>query len=231
MEPHPELVAILLRAYEPCAAFVGPCHRMRWNPTQGHVPRGFCGATGRLEDVELVLVCAEPGDPHDQESHAPSGCALDRLRSAHEYAYDCFKNSKDLFHRNIRYILDSCFPKLSFDDQMQHTWITDSVLCSAERECGSVPAAVGRECRSRYLDQQLKLFPRATVVALGRKAATRLAGAPGLVIVDAAAPPRGANPRAKESWQKIVARLQERRGQAEDGAAPGTSAGGDAAVT
>lgn len=211
MEPHPQLVSLLLQAYAPCPAFSQACQSMTWDPARGHVPRGFCGATGQLEEVELVLVCAEPGDPQDDESHAPDGSAFEHLRSAYVYAYDCFKNGKDLFHKNIRRILDSCFPGLSFDYQLRRVWITESVLCSASQEGGPVPVRVGRECRARYLDGQLALFPRATVVALGKKAADRLAGTPGLIQVDAAAPPRGGTNAARESWKIIAERVQAAR--------------------
>jgi hypothetical protein len=211
MEPHPDATAILLAAYQPCAAFGSTCQRMRWNPAAGHVPRGFCGATGGLGEVELVLVCAEPGDPHSGESHAPSGTPSEQLRSACRYAYECYRTGKNFFHRNVRLILDSCFPRLGFDDQMRRTWITDSVLCSAEKEGGSVPAAVGRECRSRYLEKQLELFPQALVVALGSKAAGRVSGWPDLLTVAAASPPGCNRKGAKESWQQIVAHLEGRR--------------------
>lgn|SRR6266498_643166 len=55
------LIQSLLPAHAPCVHFSGACAEiMRWKPAQGHVPRGFCGATGNLEEVELVLVTAEP---------------------------------------------------------------------------------------------------------------------------------------------------------------------------
>jgi hypothetical protein len=133
------------------------------------------------------------------------------MRSASTYAYSCLRDGKDLFHRNIRFILNTCFPGMGFDEQMRRTWLTDSVLCSAERECGPVSLAVARECRDRYLDQQPALFPQATVVALGKKAARRLKGTAGLLIVDAAAPPRGASKAARETWKKIAERVHAKR--------------------
>jgi hypothetical protein len=136
---------------------------------------------------------------------------LEKLRSASKYAYDCYKTGKDLFHRNIRFILDCSFPSMSFDEQMQHTWITDSVLCSAKKEGGPVPAAVGSECRRRYLEKELTLFPNALVVALGRKAARRLIGWPGVLEVYAAAPPGCNKPQAKESWMRVGDELAKRR--------------------
>jgi hypothetical protein len=187
---HRRVGELLLEAYQPCKGFATACDTMRWEPTSGHVPRGFCGATGDLREVELVMVCAEPGDPHTQESHLGAS-PVEQLQSAYAYAYTCFRDGKDLFHRNIRHILDTCFPSQRFDHQLRRVWITDSVKCSARKEGGSVPAAVARECRDRFLMRELALFPDAVVVALGKKAAVRLVGVPEVVCVGAAAPPYG----------------------------------------
>ena len=133
-----------------------------------------------------MLVVAEPGDPHPGESHPADPVAA--LESAFLYAYQCFGNGKDQFHRNVRTILDLCWPGEGFDSQMRKTWITESVQCSAQKEGGSVRAPVGAMCRSRYLDEQLRLFPSAVVAALGSKAAKRLAGRD-FIPAFAAAPP------------------------------------------
>jgi len=204
--PNDAVLAVLAPAYAPCAGFGGGCSTMRWAPERGHVPRGFCGATGSLEDVRLVLVCAEPGDPHESESHSRTN----PLESVSEYAYLCFRDGKDQFHRNVRMILDMCFPGLPFAAQLQVAWFTDSVLCSADRECGGVPASAARECRRRYLDPQLALFPNALVAALGAKARDRLRGVPGVIPAVAAAPPGCNRPDAKASWQAIADRVHER---------------------
>ena len=198
---NPKLRRVLVDAYAPCAGFAGSCHDMRWDPNTGYVPRGFCGASGSLDDVGLVLVVAEPGDPHPNESHPRDGAAA--IDSAYAYAYSCFRDEKDLFHRNIRHILKLCWPDSDCDEQLRRTWITESVLCSAKKEGGSVPAEVSKACRTRYLEKQLRLFPNAVVAALGRKAANRLAGLP--VIVAGSAAPPGCNRReVRDSWQPIA---------------------------
>ena len=201
--PNDKVLRVLAPAYAPCAGFANGCSSMRWAPERGHVPRGICGATGAPEDVRLVLVCAEPGDPHERESHSTTS----PLESVCEYGYRCFRDGKDLFHGNIRTILDMCFPGLSFEAQMEFMWFTESVLCSAAVECGGVPAGVARECRTRFLEPQLALFPNAVVAALGAKARDRLRGVPGVIPAIAAAPP-GCNRRdAKASWQAIADRV------------------------
>jgi len=179
---------------------------MCWRPESGHVPRGFLGAAGELGEVELVLVFAEPGDPHDKEQH--SG-----LQSAYMYATFAFQSGRDLFHRNVRKILDMCWPTLSFEQQMRKAWLTESVLCSARKEGASVPAASSHACGQRYLLAQLQLFPKALVVALGGKAQNRLRaiGFTSFISAFAVAPP-GCNRReAYASWEQIPIALQLRQ--------------------
>ncbi len=94
--PCAELRRVLLPAY-PCSSFGSTCQEeMRWNPARGHVPRGFCGALGRLSEVQLVLLVAEPGDPHQGES-----CLADSpeefLEATCRYTYGCFASGKDRF--------------------------------------------------------------------------------------------------------------------------------------
>jgi hypothetical protein len=164
-------------------------------------------------------VFAEPGNPHDGESH--SG-----IQSAYEYAGSCFMASKDLFHKKVRKILDICWPALTFEQQMRKAWLTESVLCSAKREGGSVSNAASRACGQRYLRQQLALFPSALVVALGRKAQMRLQALrfDRFLPASAASPPGCNRPEADESWRRIGAELQ-RRAEVKAGriiAAPGS---------
>ena len=178
---------------------------MLWAPNNGHVPRGFCGALGDPLSVRLVLVIAEPGDPHKHESHplAPPEAILE---SAHNYAFQCYQSRKDQFHRNVRYFLDLCFPDRTFEEQMKVAWITESVLCSAESEGVSISKKCEVECRRRYLDSQLDQFPNAVVVALGNKAFRRLAGRNHIIKAFAAAPPGCNFVGAKESWQVAAAK-------------------------
>ena len=61
--PAAELIENLLPAYSPCSAFQQECRSAKWCPEKGFVPRGFLGAIGSIQDVRLVLLTAEPGDP------------------------------------------------------------------------------------------------------------------------------------------------------------------------
>lgn len=212
MTPTPIVQALLRRAYDPCVGFAGACASARWNPSAGHVPRGFCGAVGDPEEVCLVLVCAEPGDPHVMESHIDDGTAAGRLSSASMYAWECFAHGKDQFHRNVRELLGLCWPKLTFGQQMRKTWITDSVLCSASKECGPVERRMERECATRYLVPQLREFRGAIVVALGRKAEKRLrrAGISDIEYAYSVAPPGCNHKPARASWERIASLVRDR---------------------
>ena len=203
--PCRELTEILLAAYSPCEAFGTTCTTMRWSPDQGHVPRGFCGAIDRRDQVELVLITAEPGDPHPTESHSPNSTPEDLFAATSRYSYQCFETGKDQFHRNVRSILNLCWPDLTFKEQMRHTWITESVLCSAPKEGGSVPSVVCRQCTNRYLEKQLSLFDGVVTVALGAKARDRTKGSIHRIIPLGAASPPGCNRRGvRDSWRKIA---------------------------
>jgi len=179
---------------------------MRWIPDRNHVPRGFLGATGRMEDVELVLVFAEPGDPRFDEITTD-------LASAYRVVSEGFAGRTDQFHRNVKGILDACWPGMTFEEQMRRVWMTQSVLCSAPQSTGPVNTVVVKECGSRYLLGQLALFPSALVVAMGSKARDRLRriGVSDFLAVQAAAPPGCNHAGAKESWERIPAELTMRR--------------------
>lgn len=187
---------------------------MRWSPADGHVPRGFCGALGKLRDVELVLIVAEPGDPQQGESHSADS-PQEWLETVSKYVYGCLESGNDQYYKNIRYILDKCWPKLTFAQQMRRTWITESTLCSAVRETGTVPAAISRCCVDLYLRKQLSALAHATIATLGGKAKNRtvhLEPELGKKFINAyaAAPPGCYRREAKPSWDRIAVEVQRR---------------------
>lgn len=203
-----ELAAVLAPAYQPCAHLSGACAGMCWSPASGHVPRGFCGATGSLREVKLVLVVAEPGDPHPGERH-------NGLDSALAYTESALRDGTDLFHRNVRALIDLCFPGQEVTEQLRQTWITESVLCSASTEGGNVPAVSWRACGATFLRPQLSLFPGAVKVALGSKARDRMSALGLDFIATGAVAPPGCNRReAKANWNEIAAKVRALRGSA-----------------
>ena len=158
--PAIELLDVLHPAYSPCRGFTTRCAGVaRWAPESGHVPRGYLGATGRLDDVDLVLLVAEPGDPHEGAVMEPRD---ERKRLAAETVadtYRCFVEGTDRFHRNVREVVDMALPGMSFATQLSKVWITNTYLCSAPQEGGTVPAAAERFCAETYLRKVLALLP------------------------------------------------------------------------
>ncbi len=211
--PCAELERILRPAYEPCIGFTArghPCSQFaRWDPKSGHVPRGCAGALGSLDEVELVLVTAEPGDPHAGERDDQRS---DLMEQACRKAFRSYQEGTDLFHRNVHYVLDACFPNLGFDERLRRTWLVDAYLCSARKEGGNVPKGAWTACGRAYLRPQLVLLRDRLIVAPGGKAQRRVAhcGVPFMAAYSVAPP--GCNfKEARPSWDLIPERLNEWR--------------------
>ena len=161
---HQKLKEILKPAYR-CVGFDGTCDSlMQWAPHLGHVPRGFYGATGDLEEVTLVLVLAEPGNPSPDPR--PEECYTD-VDSAFAFTGHCYLQAGGQGHKNVRRLIERCFPGLSLEGAMRKVWITESVLCSAPFPGAKIEPRIERFCAERYLLDQLRLFPSATIAAMG----------------------------------------------------------------
>ncbi len=95
---------------------------------------------------------------------------------------------------------------------MKKVWLTESVLCSPRKEGGRVPQTIECVCAETYLRPQLKLFSKALVVALGRKAQYRLEriGVTNFLTASAVSPPGCNRPEACVSWEKIPEELKRR---------------------
>ena len=194
---------------------------MRWKPSAGHVPRGFLGACGEPSEVELILVFAEPGDPHGEELDAEHTRLLNSadtaLSRAYEYATWAVETGHDQFHRNLKDILNMCWPGSSFEQQMHKVWLTDSVLCSAIVEGGKVSPTAAKVCGRRYLLAQRALFRKeALVVAVGNKARQRLLwldlrDGTDFIHVRSIAPPGCNYVGSRESWERIPSELTRRK--------------------
>ena len=177
-----------------------------------------------------MLVVAEPGNP----SKGGKLVAKEELAETYKITTDAFDpDAHDLrtglFHKNVRVILENCFPGLSFEDKLKRVWFTESVLCSAEKTTLPIDRAAEDECAERYLRKQLLLFPTAVIAALGNKAWQRIERmqrnhneTTDLKIIKAyAAAPPGCNHRpAKDSWQKIIDAVHAKRRQTPSQQAP-----------
>jgi hypothetical protein len=202
--PCEPLAEILTRCLQPCVGFSGACHpAARWAPELGHVPRGFVGALGSPDEVKLVIVAAEPGDPRpgERQDIDPSDPRASLARIC-QFTYGQLEVRFSQYHANVRVLLDLCWPGLDFCKQMAKTWITESVLCSAASTTGPVPHE--RVCGDQYLRSQLSLFESVPVIALGRKAqqrARRVAPRRAIIGAFAAAPPGCNRLGARPSWE------------------------------
>lgn len=212
MRPDDELSELLRAAYLPCSNF-GICREAQWSPESGHIPRGFLGATGALEDVELVMIFAEPGHPHPGEVYDPKDIPDTLLENGMRHAYESFAKGTDLFHRNVRWFMGQLYPELTFDEQLRHVWLTDGRLCSIDNEIGRV---AGRMCAERYLRAELEMLPKAMVVAFGTKAkeyVRRLKIEPEHLEATALAPPGANHKAARPSWERALELIKSRRAQ------------------
>lgn len=208
MIPTDKMKTLLLEAYRPCK-FFGQCREARWGPSSGHVPRGYVGATGTPEDVEVIMVFSEPGHPHGNENYDASLGAEHVMAACTSHAYDSFKHGTDLFHRNVRRFISQLYPDMTFDEQLKRVWLTEGRLCSIDVEIGST---TDRTCATNYLAEQIRILPNASVVAFGNKAKHYLKGL-GVDFIGAyALAPPGANHKpAQPSWQAAIAEIEQRR--------------------
>ncbi len=216
--PCKELTAILLPAYTACGgdAKTCPCGR-KLDSANGYIPRGFSGGFGEATDIALILVVAEPGNPDSDGSQAYDMAKTDQelIADSARGVFEAVQRSegrKD-FHGSIRMILNECWPGLSLADQFRRTWITESVLCSAEVSCGPIPRSQERNCAERFLRLQLEAIPNRFVVALGGKAERRMKAASLSASFTASAPgkPECLKERARQSWVELGRRFRRYR--------------------
>ena len=167
----PTLAAILNPAYR-CPHLDGDCRDLEWKPERGFVPRGYFGAPCSVSDIELVIVLAEPSNPVGSENYP----WIPSCRDIASAMADCMtkrflnRDPHDVFSRNLATIIQYCWTPLDLKTAIQHTWVTESVLCSAQSPCDPIPRDAEKTCANNYLVRQLRLFPTAFLVALGRKA-------------------------------------------------------------
>ena len=206
--PNEQILSVMLDAYQPCRNF-GKCREAKWDPEHGQMPRGFLGATGKPEDVEVVMVFSEPGHPYGDEGYDAHSGPESLLRSGMQYTYNCHQSGTDQFHKNVRWFMSEVFPSLTFDQQLRHVWLTEGRLCSIEKE---IDRTIDPTCASNYLARQIKVLSNATVVAFGWKAQRYLKGI-GISFIRAyALSPPGANFRkARPSWREAIEQIAARR--------------------
>lgn len=174
--PCDELVEVLAPAFKPSDMLADKCRCLaKWDPARGFVPRGFIGALGSLEDVEVVIIVAEPANPLPGENYVPWGDPVAYIEAVCRSAYKHLEKPAKAFHSNLRHLLNCIYPEMSssLPDQLRRVWITESVLCSAQKAAGDVPGRTERHCVDNYLRPQLKLLSELPQVPFGGKAQRR----------------------------------------------------------
>ena len=211
MKPHQELINVLSKAYEPCNNF-DLCNEAKWKPSKGHIPRGFLGGLGTLEEINLVLVFAEPGHPMaDSDEIYPDYLSPEEyIDLCTDFAFRCFDLEVDVMHRNVKYILNKIWPDLPFIDQLKKVWLTETRLCSIDDEIGNIALNDRKICSKNYLLQQIALFPEAVVIGFGAKAQSTLKS----LRIDhlkawSVSPPGANNPKAKDSWDEVILYIEQ----------------------
>jgi hypothetical protein len=198
------LIRLLKEAF-PCQNFKKTCRdHMKWIPERGYVPSGFGGANGSLDDVQLVIITAEPSTPLKDDTYAgsPKKMISKELSLFEKYMRGHVADNKSRYFPNLKEILDNFFgPNRSLDDKLKSTWFTTSVKCAAERTGGPVKRNIEIACTDLYLKRELGLLPNAFVLALGGKARDRLKRV-GIYVNAWAHHPSARNPIKREaSWQ------------------------------
>ncbi len=159
------LFDILEPSYGPCPNFVGACSgACIWDPSRDIPPCAFGGATGSPDEVRLLIVTAEPGDPPDDAGYegAPEKMVRNSLRIFHEAMEKggIERTGRPTpFHRNMRRILDAFWPDEPLEAQLRKTWATNAVLCPAKTSGGEHPKIVERTCAATYLIKTTRLVP------------------------------------------------------------------------
>ena len=147
------------------------------------IPCGFGGATGSLDEVRLVIITAEPGNPTDgagyHEGMQPEEMVIRSARIFYKAMDESgvrrggMKHSK--FHTNMRYILNRFWPReKSLEDQLRKTWATNTVLWPLPEGRKNHSPALVKYSAQTYLRKELDLFPNAFVLVLGKKARERM---------------------------------------------------------
>ncbi len=213
--PAPELREILLPSYDPCPGFQGACEGVAtWNPEQGHVPRGFIGALGSLEEVQVVILVAEPGNPHGKESYTFDDTLLTQT---FEYAFNLYQTTRYPYHRNLKCLLDMVFPEVPLEDQLKKAWITGTYLCSVPKREDKVESRdlrkAERGCAERFLVKQLELLEGRPIIALGNKARKRVARYVPVLrphLIEAVHPSsRLSNAEKRHSWESAARKARQ----------------------
>ena len=172
--PHRAIRDVLAPASAPCR-HLAACPQAKWLPREGHIPRGYLGAVGTLEEVEVAMVSAEPGFPAlergdmDFADTTPAKMIAAAVQVSWNRRTD--ESKADLYHRNFNWFCDQLWPGMPFVERLRRLWMTNARLCSIDTKIGATPR---NPCAETYLAHQIALFPHSAVVGFGGKAQAAL---------------------------------------------------------
>jgi len=226
--PNKDILNILREVHTPCP-HLAKCNAdwshkvtnpLLWQPERGFVPCSFFGAFGEPDEVQLVIVIAEPSN-NPLETFPADAKGPELLTAVTENSYQHVVNGAEPYHQRLRRILELLLGSSSLPEQLRRTWVMSSVLCSIPKPLSStseVPSGVEARCSSSYLFPALRLFRNAEVVALGTKAYNRLQrlaqrpDAPEALaqVIPAMHPSARPIDNPEQSWRRAAAEFSER---------------------
>jgi hypothetical protein len=210
--PNPKILELLKKLYQPCSNF-SQCPEAQWDPLRGQIPRGFKGSTGGLDEVETIMVFAEPGHPDpEKETYAPNLTENEFIRQSIEYGFHSLEVGRTPFHENVRWFIEQLYPDTSIEEWSKKVWMTESRFCSIDSEIGKVSGENKSLCAKERLFPQIQLFPNATTVLFGNKSQKRAHNLiPNAITAYALAPPGANHKPAKPSWLKAIDIVKSKR--------------------
>jgi hypothetical protein len=208
--PHPIMMELLKRLYEPCP-FFETCPEAKWSPKLGHVPRGYLGCTGNPDEVEAVFVRAEPGHPLENEIYRETS-ADELIQQVINNTYRNLTEGVTQAHQNLNWVAEQIWPGTTFDEKLRKVWITETRLCSIDNEIGDVTGDYRRQCVSEHLLKQINILPNATVILFGGKAQKRVGNnISGALKAYALSPPGCNHQPARPSWEAAIQTIIDNR--------------------
>jgi hypothetical protein len=210
--PNPQMIELLKTFYQPCSNF-GICPEAQWNPKLGQIPRGFIGCTGELDEVETIMVLAEPGHPNpEKESYEAELTPEEFIQKSMNYGLCSLKNGRTPFYDNVRWFIDQLYPGASVEEWSKKIWKTQSRFCSIDQEIGTVSGPNKSLCAEELLMPQINLLPNATTVLFGGKARKRIGPLiPNSISAYALAPPGANHQPARPSWLRAIEIIECKR--------------------
>lgn len=201
-----ELGLTLGQAYAPCEELHLRCKDMIYDPRHGQIPRGFYGAEGELDEIQLVMILMEPAMSDGRPAH--------NIFDVWKVAKRAYGTEDSLGHRRMREILQKAFPGLEYPKEvMRRVWITESILCS--RPSNGIRFRNAQACITTYLVKQLDLMPDDAIIgAMGVQTYERVSKhAPKYKdrLVRCYAP-FGYRGGWAENWDELIERVRELNG-------------------